>query len=104
VKPLKGSITVNVLDTLSFITGGYLESSIHRVLLSLEDQRDVPRYGIICFSGPDDSTLLEAVKSLLSEREKLRAKIIALKPPQVEVPCCFISTACTLRCLSINRG
>ena len=47
VKPLKGSITVNVADTLSFLTGGYLESSIHRVVLPPEDQRHLPRYGVI---------------------------------------------------------
>jgi isopenicillin N synthase-like dioxygenase len=45
VKPLRGSITVNVADTLSFLTGGYLESSIHRVVLPPEDQRHLPRYG-----------------------------------------------------------
>lgn len=71
VKPLKGSITVNVADTLSFLTGGYLESSIHRVVLPPEDQRHLPRYGVIYFTGPDNNTLLEAVQSPLLEREKV---------------------------------
>ena len=70
VKPLKGSITVNVADTLSFLTGGYLESSIHRVVLPPEDQRNVPRYGVIYFAGPDDETLLKAVESPLLQRLK----------------------------------
>jgi isopenicillin N synthase-like dioxygenase len=69
VKPLKGSITVNVADTLSFLTGGYLESSIHRVVLPPEDQREWPRYGVIYFTGPDDETVLRAVESPLLERE-----------------------------------
>lgn len=70
VKPLKGSITVNVADTLSFLTGGYLESSIHRVVLPPEDQRGLPRYGVIYFTGPDDETVLRAVESPLLERER----------------------------------
>lgn len=65
VKPMKGSITVNVADTLSFLTGGYLESSIHRVVLSPEDQRQLPRYGVIYFAGPDDNTQLRPVESPL---------------------------------------
>ncbi|KAF2099076.1 Clavaminate synthase-like protein [Rhizodiscina lignyota] len=72
VKPLKGSITVNVADTLSFLTGGYLESSIHRVVLPPEDQRNVPRYGVIYFSGPDDTTLLKPVQSPLLERGRVK--------------------------------
>lgn len=63
VKPMRGSITVNVADTLSFLTGGYLESSIHRVVLPPDDQRHIPRYGVIYFTGPDDDTLLKPVAS-----------------------------------------
>jgi isopenicillin N synthase-like dioxygenase len=81
VKPLKGSITVNVADTLSFLTGGYLESSIHRVVLPPEDQRDIPRYGVIYFSGPDDNTLLEPVKSGFLEREEVAGNNNRAMPP-----------------------
>lgn len=68
VKPMKGSITVNVADTLSFLTGGYLESSIHRVVLPPEDQRHLPRYGVIYFAGPDDKIPLRPVESPLLQR------------------------------------
>lgn len=81
VKPLKGSITVNVADTLSFLTDGYLESSIHRVVLPPEDQRDLPRYGVIYFSGPNDDVLLEPVKSPLLEREKVKGNTNRALPP-----------------------
>ncbi|KAF1817083.1 2OG-Fe(II) oxygenase superfamily protein [Eremomyces bilateralis CBS 781.70] len=81
VKPLKESITVNVADTLSFLTGGYLESSIHRVVLPPEDQRDIPRYGVIYFAGPDDSTLLQAVKSPLLERGQIEGDNNRALPP-----------------------
>jgi isopenicillin N synthase-like dioxygenase len=30
-KPLDGSITVNTCDALSFLTGGYVKSTVHRV-------------------------------------------------------------------------
>lgn len=72
VKPMKGSITVNVADTLSFLTGGYLESSIHRVVLPPEDQSHIPRYGVIYFTGPDDDTLLEPIDSPLLKREEAK--------------------------------
>ena len=81
VKPLRGSITVNVADTLSFLTGGYLESSIHRVVLPPEDQRHLPRYGVIYFSGPDDSTLLKPMQSPLLEREKVVGNNNRAMPP-----------------------
>ena len=83
VKQLKGSITVNVADTLSFLTGGYLESSIHRVVLPPEDQRHLPRYGIIYFSGPDDDMPLKPVKSpLLARLEKVEGDRERQLPPE----------------------
>jgi len=69
VKPVPGSITVNVADTLSFLTGGYLKSSIHRVVLPPEDQRHVPRLSVIYFSRPDDDTPLQPVDSPVIRRE-----------------------------------
>ena len=81
VKPLKGSITVNVADTLSFLTGGYLESSIHRVVLPPEDQRHLPRYGVIYFTGPDNDTLLQPVESPLLKREKVEGNNRRAMPP-----------------------
>lgn len=68
VRPVPNSLTVNVADTLSFLTGGYLKSTIHRVVLPPEDQRHIPRYGVIYFSGPDDSTLLRPVESPVLHR------------------------------------
>ncbi|ORY14878.1 hypothetical protein BCR34DRAFT_644607 [Clohesyomyces aquaticus] len=68
VKPVENSITVNVADTLSFLTGGYLKSTVHRVVLPPEDQRHLPRYGVIYFSGPDDGTLLRPVESPVLKR------------------------------------
>lgn len=33
-KPLDGSLTVNTCDALSFLTGGYIKSTVHRVSAS----------------------------------------------------------------------
>lgn len=68
VKPIPGTITVNVADTLSFLTGGYLKSSVHRVVMPPEDQRHLSRYSVIYFSRPDDETKLEAVESPVIKR------------------------------------
>lgn len=73
VRPLDNSITVNVADTLSFLTGGYLKSTVHRVVLPPEDQRHIPRYGVIYFAGPDDGTKLRPVASPVLEGEKKEA-------------------------------
>ncbi|KAF2708746.1 Clavaminate synthase-like protein [Pleomassaria siparia CBS 279.74] len=67
VKPVEHGLTVNVADTLSFLTGSYLKSTVHRVVLPPQDQRRVPRYGVIYFAGPDDETVLKAVSSPLLE-------------------------------------
>jgi isopenicillin N synthase-like dioxygenase len=34
-KPLDGSLTVNTCDALSFLTGGYVSSTIHRVCIQV---------------------------------------------------------------------
>jgi isopenicillin N synthase-like dioxygenase len=33
-KPLDGSLTVNTCDALSFLTGGYIKSTVHRVCIA----------------------------------------------------------------------
>ncbi|GAA6018472.1 hypothetical protein JCM11491_007010 [Sporobolomyces phaffii] len=44
------SIVVNTADILSFATGGWLKSTIHRVIRPPEDQAHVPRLGLFYFS------------------------------------------------------
>ncbi|GAA6010478.1 hypothetical protein JCM10207_001324 [Rhodosporidiobolus poonsookiae] len=44
------SIVVNTADILSFATGGWLKSTIHRVIRPPEDQSRVPRLGLFYFS------------------------------------------------------
>ena len=72
VKPFPGSITVNIADVLQFWTGGYLKSSIHRVVVPPEDQMDQDRLGLLYFLRPAYDLDLKTVESPLLERLGLR--------------------------------
>jgi isopenicillin N synthase-like dioxygenase len=50
VKPQDGTITVNACDALSFLTGGYVKSTVHRVVVPPKDQQHVDRLGVLYFS------------------------------------------------------
>ncbi|KAL2812268.1 hypothetical protein BJX63DRAFT_432711 [Aspergillus granulosus] len=68
VKPYPGSITVNLADSLQFLTNGFLKSSIHRVVAPPEDQRGVDRLGVLYFVRPEDSLELKPVESEVLKR------------------------------------
>ncbi|KAL2862501.1 putative oxidoreductase, 2OG-Fe(II) oxygenase family [Aspergillus lucknowensis] len=68
VKPYPGSITVNLADSLQFLTNGFLKSSIHRVVAPPPDQRDVDRLGLLYFVRPEDSLELRPVESAVLRR------------------------------------
>jgi len=56
-----GTITVNLADTISHITGGWLKSSIHRVVAPPEDQFAYDRTGLLYFARPHNDTILEPI-------------------------------------------
>ena len=68
VKPYPESITVNLADSLEFLSNGYLKSSIHRVVAPPPDQRDVDRHGVLYFVRPEDNTELRPVESTVLQR------------------------------------
>lgn len=68
VKPYPASITVNIADSLSFLTNGYLKSSIHRVIAPPPDQAHLDRYGVLYFVRPEDDLVLKPIPSPLLER------------------------------------
>jgi len=68
VKPVEGGITCNAADTLSFLTKGYVKSTIHRVVTPPKDQINVPRLGLLYFSRPGDSAPMTAVPSPVLDR------------------------------------
>lgn len=68
VKPLPGSITVNIADALQFWTNGYLKSSIHRVIAPPPDQAHIDRLGLLYFVRPGAQLNLKTVESPLLKR------------------------------------
>ena len=50
VKPQDETITVNICDALSAMTGGYLKSSVHRVHAPPDDQAHIDRLGVLFFA------------------------------------------------------
>ncbi|KAJ5728908.1 UPF0676 protein [Penicillium malachiteum] len=63
VRPLPDTVTVNVADILSLLTGGYLKSSIHRVIAPPQDQWGYDRMGLLYFARPHNDTILESLVS-----------------------------------------
>lgn len=68
VKPYPGSITVNIADSLEFLTNGFLKSSIHRVVAPPADQADIDRLGVLYFVRPEDDVVLKPVQSAVLEK------------------------------------
>ncbi|KAF2733984.1 gibberellin 2-oxidase [Polyplosphaeria fusca] len=68
VKPVEGGITCNAADTLSFLTNGFIKSTIHRVVTPPKDQLHIPRLGLLYFSRPGDKTPMRTVPSPLLDR------------------------------------
>lgn len=68
VKPHPGSITVNIADSLSFLSNGFLKSSIHRVVAPPPDQAHLDRLGVLYFVRPEDALELRPVDSPVMKR------------------------------------
>ncbi|KAI0090928.1 Clavaminate synthase-like protein [Irpex rosettiformis] len=69
VKPLDATLTVNACDALSFLTAGYVKSTIHRVTSPPKDQEHVDRLGLLYFSRPHNDVVLKTVESPVLQRE-----------------------------------
>ncbi|KAJ3491926.1 hypothetical protein NLI96_g378 [Meripilus lineatus] len=61
-KPQDATLTVNACDALSFLTAGYVKSTIHRVSSPPKDQEHVDRLGLLYFSRPNNSVRLATIK------------------------------------------
>jgi len=62
VKPQDGTLTVNACDALSFLTAGYVRSTIHRVAVPPKDQQHVDRLGLLYFARPHNDVVLHTIK------------------------------------------
>src|SRR5437016_4117315 len=67
VRSSPGSIIVNVADALEFLSGGYLKSTVHRVVRPPRDQNEKPRLSLIYFARPEAKVRLHPVRSPLLE-------------------------------------
>ncbi|EHK99344.1 Clavaminate synthase-like protein [Glarea lozoyensis ATCC 20868] len=56
-----GTITVNLADTISHLTGGWLKSSVHRVVTPPKDQWAYDRTGLLYFARPHNDTVLNPI-------------------------------------------
>ncbi|KAJ5870710.1 gibberellin 2-oxidase [Penicillium solitum] len=71
VKPVRGGITCNAADTLTFLTKGFIKSTIHRVVAPPKDQMHMDRVGLLYFSRPGDNLPMRPVPSPLLQRHGL---------------------------------
>jgi isopenicillin N synthase-like dioxygenase len=70
-----GTITVNLADTISHLTGGWLKSSVHRVVAPPEDQRQYERTGLLYFARPhNDTQLLPITDSPVLEKAGVKPR------------------------------
>lgn len=75
VRAQPGTITVNLADTISHLTGGWLKSSVHRVVAPPRDQRDFKRTGLLYFARPhNDTQLLPITDSPVLERAGVKPR------------------------------
>ena len=63
----RDAIIVNVADALEFLSGGYLRSTVHRVVRPPE-QAGQPRLSLIYFARPQADVKLRPVESPLLKR------------------------------------
>ena len=59
---------VNVADALEFLSGGYLRSTVHRVVRPPEEQAEQPRLSLIYFARPQADVKVRPVESPLLKR------------------------------------
>lgn len=86
VRSPRDAVIVNIADALEFLSGGFLRSTVHRVVRPPEDQADKPRMSLIYFARPEAKIVLEPVDSPLlqriglgerSQKEKFAHKVTA---------------------------
>ncbi|XAO26418.1 hypothetical protein I312_105255 [Cryptococcus bacillisporus CA1280] len=68
IKYKKGSVVVNIADTLSFMTKGYLRSTIHRVTVPPGIQSSIHRIGVLHGCRPNDNVPVMTAPSPFLER------------------------------------
>ncbi|KAJ7168895.1 Clavaminate synthase-like protein [Mycena filopes] len=62
VQPQEDMLTVNACDALQLLTGGYVRSTIHRVMPPPKDQQHVDRLGLLYFARPRNDLRLGTIQ------------------------------------------
>ncbi|KAL2843141.1 hypothetical protein BJY01DRAFT_235730 [Aspergillus pseudoustus] len=61
-------LIVNVADALEYLSGGFLKSTVHRVVRPPKDQVALDRYSLIYFARPEASVKMTPLESPLIQR------------------------------------
>jgi len=78
-----GTITVNLADSISHLTGGWLKSSVHRVVSPPKDQYQYDRTGLLYFSRPHNDFVLNPIEdSPVLKQAGVKSRFV--KPVTVE--------------------
>ncbi|KAL4942371.1 hypothetical protein BDV06DRAFT_222224 [Aspergillus oleicola] len=62
------AIIVNIADALEYLSGGFLKSTVHRVVRPPRDQADKSRLSLIYFARPEANVLMRPLDSPLLRR------------------------------------
>ncbi|GAA5854620.1 hypothetical protein JCM8547_004913 [Rhodosporidiobolus lusitaniae] len=65
---IKDHIVVNTAEVLTYITGGHIKSTVHRVVRPPVDQENYDRLGLLYFSRPADEFPIKTLPSPLLQR------------------------------------
>ncbi|KAL3463244.1 hypothetical protein BJX64DRAFT_287500 [Aspergillus heterothallicus] len=63
-----GKLIVNIGDALEYLSGGFLKSTVHRVVRPPGDQVGVDRYSLIYFARPEARVRMEPLESPMLKR------------------------------------
>lgn len=77
---------VNIGDAIEFFSGGYYQSTIHRVRQPPNDQRNQPRVGVIYFVTPHDDVELRPIieSPLVQSMDLSKMRFVDGKIPTME--------------------
>ncbi|KAF9477670.1 Clavaminate synthase-like protein [Pholiota conissans] len=85
VKHIENALVINAGDALQFLTGGYYQATIHRVIQPPPDQQKYTRLGVFYFAMTDDNvTLAPLAESPVLQREGLTKPADGVIPPTME--------------------
>jgi len=83
IKPIDNGIICNAADTLSFLTKGYIKSTVHRVVRPPADQAHLDRLGLYYFVRPGDNVPMVPAPSPVLLKEGYMTEKDLVAPDEV---------------------